>query len=268
MKKNNYKLVEKFIENADGAVKRSDIVRGTGMKLGNFKVIMNELMESGKVQRIGVRGRNVQYIWAEPAVIEPEQPTGKQFGEVWTVDRKCKIKADALLVISCTEGTAVCYPVFGSIKNFMKPDYTMRWTDKEGVKRYVSTLRFMNIGEERLAERIAVLNEAEKECLRTCVLTALNIEIPTEKEISVQRIEVPVEKIVEKEVPVEVEKIVEVEKVVEKPVEVEKVVEVPVEVEKIVEVEKPIGLSDAEVEKLLLEQKVEIYERILFKKGA
>ena len=87
-------------------------------------------------------------------------------------------------------------------------------------------------------------------------------EVPVEKIVEVEkRVEVPVEKIVEKEVikevPVEVEKIVEkrvevpVEKIVEKevikevPVEVEKIVEkiveVPVEkiVEKIVEVEKP-----------------------------
>ena len=89
----------------------------------------------------------------------------------------------------------------------------------------------------------------------------VRIEVPVEKIVE-KTVEVPVEKIVEKIVEVPVERIVEktvevpVEKIVEKVVEIEKTIEVPVEkiveVDKIVEVEKVV---ETEVEKIVVDDR-------------
>jgi hypothetical protein len=109
--------------------------------------------------------------------------------------------------------------------------------------------------QEELMKQIKELStqKTEKEVVEKIV------EVPVEKVVEKEvRVEVPVEKIVEKEVVKEVP--IEVEKIVEKEVPVEKIVEVPIEVEKVVEkiveipAEKPAPKAKATAPRLTLDE--------------
>ena len=114
--------------------------------------------------------------------------------------------------------------------------------------------------QEELMKQIKELStqKTEKEVVEKIV------EVPVEKVVEKEvRVEVPVEKIVEKEVVKEVP--IEVEKIVEKEVPVEKIVEVPIEVEKVVEkiveipAEKPAPKAKTAAPRLTLD---EAYEKL------
>ncbi len=266
-----------FIKKAKNPVSKKEILEGTGFD-GDFKaeiwkirkVYPEELKTEGKTS-------NVKYFWVEKkkkavysemknhegypdgtagraiANIMKSSSNGKypmvqSFGEVWTC-QKMVDSQEGFLVVSAKEGICIGYMVYPEKTPFMKPDYTMRWSDDNG-KHYISTINPVNLSEKKLEKRIAKLKDSEKECLKTCLLNALSVDIPMQTKVVTKEIEKPVEVI--KEVPIEVTK--------------EVVKEVPVEVVKEVEVVKPIEIhaEAKEIELAVLKAKCEIYEKLVF----
>ena len=266
-----------FIKKAKSPVSKKEILEGTGFK-GDFKgeiwkirkVYPEELKTEGKTN-------NVKYFWVEKkkkvvysemknhegypdgtagkaiANIMKSSSNGKypmvqSFGEVWTC-QKMVDSQEGFLVVSAKEGICIGYMVYPEKTPFMKPDYTMRWSDDNG-KHYISTINPVNLSEKKLEKRIAKLKDSEKECLKTCLLNALSVDLPMQTKVVTKEIEKPVEVI--KEVPIEVTK--------------EVVKEVPVEVVKEVEVVKPVEIhvEAKEIELAVLKAKCEIYEKLVF----
>lgn len=269
--------VLEFIKKAKNPVSKKDIIAGTGFD-GDFKaeiwklrkVYPEELKTEGKTS-------NVKYFWVEKkkkvvysemknhegypdgtagkaiANIMKSSSNGKypmvqSFGEVWTC-QKMVDSQEGFLVVSAKEGICIGYMVYPEKTPFMKPDYTMRWSDDNG-KHYISTINPVNLSEKKLEKRIAKLKDSEKECLKTCLLNALSVDLPMQTKVVTKEIEKPVEVI--KEVPIEVTK--------------EVVKEVPVEVIKEVEVVKPVEIhaEAKEIELAVLKAKCEIYEKLVF----
>lgn len=269
--------VLEFIKKAKNPVSKKEILEGTGFT-GDFK---GEIWKIRKVhpEELKTEGKtnNVKYFWVESkkkAVYSemknhegyPDGTAGKaianimksssngkypmvqSFGEVWSCS-KLVDSQEGFLVVSAKEGTCIGYMVYPEKTPFMKPDYTMRWSDDNG-KHYISTINPVNLSEKKLEKRIAKLKDSEKECLKTCLLNALSVDLPMQTKVVTKEIEKPVEVI--KEVPIEVTK--------------EVVKEVPVEVVKEVEVVKTVEIhaEAKEIELAVLKAKCEIYEKLVF----
>lgn len=256
-----------FIKSSKVPVGKKTIVDATGYN-GDFSWCIKSLMEENEeIQKAGT-SRNATYIWnpkktmysemknsegysdgtAGKAIANVMKSSGKypmrqHFGEVWAISNVVDDQ-EGVLIISAKENTCICYTVYPCKKSFMKPDYTLRWTDDTGT-HYISTINPVNLSERKLGKKLYDIGSGEKECLRKSLMAALDIVLP-EPETKIQIVEKKVE------VPVEVEK--------------EVIKEVPVEVERIVE--KEVYRTDpTEIEMAVLRAKCEIYEKIIFSHG-
>lgn len=108
-------------------------------------------------------------------------PMRQSVGEIWTSSNLVDDQ-EGFLVVSAKEGVCICYNVYPTKKSFMKPDYTMRWTDDIGHTHFISTINPVNLSERKLLKKIGTIGAGEKECLKTSVLNALSIDIPEPQE--------------------------------------------------------------------------------------
>lgn len=254
------KIVE-YLKKYGKPATKQEIINATGVN-GIFDSIMRDIrIKYPQVQKEGT-SRSTKYVWIDDKIpvatkityknsegyndgtankaianvmrtSNGKYPERQGFGEIWKT-KTGQSDVDKFLVISATDGVAIGLFVHESRKGFMKAVHTFTWSDGGMFKKYASVLHIVNYQTDRLISKVGELTDEKKNELAQMVVRAIGLK--PEKEVQV--VEKPIEKIVEK----------------------------PVEVEKIIE--KPIGMSDAEVEKLLMEQKIEIYERILFKRGA
>ena len=286
--------VLEFIKKAKSPVSKKEILEGTGFD-GDFKaeiwklrkVYPNELKSEGKTN-------NVKYFWVESkkkvvysemknhegypdgtagkaiANIMKSSSNGKypmvqSFGEVWSCS-KLVDSQEGFLVVSAKKGICIGYMVYPEKTPFMKPDYTMRWSDDNG-KHYISTINPVNLSEKKLEKRIAKLKDSEKECLKTCLLNALSVDLPMQTKVVTKEIEKPVEVI--KEVQVKDQALInenaeirdQNKKLGNRIEELEKqlaVIELP-------EL-RPVEYRNdpAEIEAAVMKAKIEIYEKLIF----
>lgn len=113
-------------------------------------------------------------------------------GEIWTSSNLVDDQ-EGFLVVSAKEGVCICYNVYPTKKSFMKPDYTMRWTDDIGHTHFISTINPVNLSERKLLKKIGTIGAGEKECLKTSVLNALSIDIPEpEEKVKIVKVNDPI----------------------------------------------------------------------------
>lgn len=264
--------IVKYLKSAGRPVGKVDIVKNAQVD-GVFDSIMRKTREEyPQIHKIGDK-QAALYEWKEAAPApEPKNknaegysdstaskaianvmrqtPTGyperQKFGELWRTGGNNEY--EGILVISAKEGICIGCFVYGSRKGSMKDGYTFTWAGKTG-RHWCSLLNIINFQTRNIVSRIEELDDQKKAELRKLLADTLGYEVT--KETQIKEVEKEVE--VVKEVPVE--KIVE--KVVEKKVGMTED-----------EVQELLDAQEKEFERKLLEQKVSIYEKVLFRKGA
>lgn len=270
--------IVKLLKKEGRPLKRKEIIESGGYAGHNtsyFSCFMDRLMaEHPEIHKNG-RHASTTYEWVEktPAAKKKDEmknaegysdpvagiaianvmrqsvsryPERQRFGELWRTGGNNEY--EGILVISAKEGICIGCFVYGSRKGSMKDGYTFTWAGKTG-RHWCSLLNIINFQTRNIVSRIEELDDQKKAELRKLLADTLGYEVT--KEVEVKEIEKPVE--VVKEVPVE--KIVE--KVVEKKVGMTEE-----------EVQELLDVQEKEFERKLLEQKVSIYEKVLFRKGA
>lgn len=239
---------------------KKEIVSGAGFG-GDFdyaiKVLMNEHSE---IVKGNVRGRTATYCWrskketeekpltnaegysdptAGKAIINAmklsngKYPMRQQFGEVWSTSRVVGDQ-EGVLILFARNSRCIVIPVYPTKKSFFDDEISLRWQTKDEYWHFTSMSSICNYSDNILSKRLYSLSEEDKERVREAVIKVFGAECSFETK-SIETVEVPVE--VEKEVVKEVVR----------------------------EVEVPVQTDKKDIEILLLQQKVEIYERLLFK---
>ena len=196
-------------------------------------------------------------------------PMRQSFGEIWSSSNVVDDQ-EGFLVVSAKEGVCICYGVYPSKKSFMKPDYTMRWSDDKGQTHFISTINPVNLSERRLLKKLGTLGAGEKECLKISALRALGIDIPEAEEKV---------KVVEVSDPKAEKKVLEYSKQCDDLLSKNEALRVNVEKAEKENIELRQKLDcmaqpaveyrtdPVEIEMAVLRTKCEIYEKLIFDKG-
>ena len=294
-----------FIKSSDKPVGKKQILEATAYK-GHFNYAMQTIV-SGDYGIVKNEGSNpalttYSYVVKKPAT-EMKNPEGysdrtagkaianvmrssnggrypmrQSVGEIWTSSNLVDDQ-EGFLVVSAKEGVCICYNVYPSKKSFMKPDYTMRWTDDIGHTHFISTINPVNLSERKLLKKIGTIGAGERECLKTSVLNALSIDIPEPQEkVKIVKVNDPITEKRLNEALSQNEKLgKEVERLKKlgdvQPPEVtinfdadhiEKQARMMEEIEKL---KAEIDAKDKEIELAVLKTKCDIYEKLIFDKG-
>ena len=197
-------------------------------------------------------------------------PMRQSVGEIWTSSNLVDDQ-EGFLVVSAKEGVCICYNVYPTKKSFMKPDYTMRWTDDIGHTHFISTINPVNLSERKLLKKIGTIGAGEKECLKTSVLNALSIDIPEPQEkVKIVKVNDPITEKRLNEALSQNEKLskeVENLKKSASDADLESAEYSLKQAEEIEELKRKINEKDKEIEFAVLQAKCDIYEKLLFDKG-
>ena len=285
-----------FIKSSEEPVGKKRIVEGTGYK-GKFDYAMKMILagDYGIVVNNATNRSLTTYSYvAKKPEAEMKNPEGypdrtagkaianvmrssnggrypmrQSVGEIWTSSNLVDDQ-EGFLIVSAKEGVCICYNVYPTKKSFMKPDYTMRWTDDIGHTHFISTINPVNLSERKLLKKIGTIGAGEKECLKTSVLNALSIDIPEPQEKV---------KIVKVNDPITEKKVLEYSKQCDDllsknealRINVEKAEKENIELRQKIEcmVHSPIEYrtDPTEIEMAVLKAKCDIYEKLLFDKG-
>lgn len=201
-------------------------------------------------------------------------PMRQSVGEIWTSSNLVDDQ-EGFLVVSAKEGVCICYNVYPTKKSFMKPDYTMRWTDDIGHTHFISTINPVNLSERKLLKKIGTIGAGEKECLKTSVLNALSIDIPEPQEkVKIVKVNDPItekrlnEALSQNEkLGKEVERLKKNESEFKLTFDADAIERQAKLTEEIEELKGKINEKDKEIEFAVLQAKCDIYEKLLFDKG-
>lgn len=260
------------VKESKAPINKKEIIAKIGV-VKNFDVVMRDLrVRNPEIQKIG-QAAGTTYIWKEAKPVEVKNKEGytdstaaaainnvmkvstsyperQKFGELWKVSGNNEY--EGILVISAKEGTCIGCFVYDSRKGFMKDGYTFNWSDNTG-RHWCSSLNIVNLRTNYIARKISEVPDQKKSEFRRLLAVTLGTEVT--KEVEVKTV---------------VETKTETVEVGLKDEEVQKLLD---EQEKSYEKrlaerdERERAIKNA-YEAKLLEQKIEIYERILFKKGA
>lgn len=175
-------------------------------------------------------------------------------GDVWKTRSQTGFDEE-VLIVGAHRGISTVLPLY-STPSKASENMWLYWIDYKGVDYVIDVTHISRKPNKYLDSYAYSIDPEELEEIRDLIAQSLCIgEKVVEKVVTK---EIPVEKIVEKVVTKEVKVEVPVEKIVTKTVEVP--------VEKIVtkEVEVPVSDENTKLQIALLEQKIEIYERLLF----
>lgn len=290
-----------FIKSSDKPVGKKQILEATAYK-GHFNYAMQTIVSGdyGIVKNEGSNPALTTYSYGKkkdiPEMKNPEgysdrtagkaianvmrssnggrYPMRQSVGEIWTSSNLVDDQ-EGFLVVSAKEGVCICYNVYPTKKSFMKPDYTMRWTDDIGHTHFISTINPVNLSERKLLKKIGTIGAGEKECLKTSVLNALSIDIPEPQEkVKIVKVNDPITEKRLNEALSQNEKLgKEVERLKKNESEfkltfdadaIERQAKLTDEIE---ELKGKLNEKDKEIEFAVLQAKCDIYEKLLFDKG-
>ena len=278
----NEKITE-FIRTSNRPVSRSEICKATGVKMGSgFKMAMTEIMTlNPKIVRTG-RGRGIKYEYVVTPVklkpeiksmpgmqmknvegytdhtaskaiqnvakAEPEKKIVPAFGDVWTFSKKSDT---TFLVVSVKESTAIGFLVYGNRKEVKETPYTVSWP--RGMWRYyVSTLNVCTYPVYQLGSKLYNFDEANKTKLREKVNALFDIQPAT----NIIKAGIPEE---------EVETMLNEQEAELKKRSEDREAKLQKQIDDLVAENKRI---QDDIGNRLTKQKLDIYERIIFQRGA
>ena len=290
-----------FIKSSEEPVGKKRIVEGTGYK-GKFDYAMKMILagDYGIVVNNATNRSLTTYSYvAKKPEAEMKNPEGypdrtagkaianvmrssnggrypmrQSVGEIWTSSNLVDDQ-EGFLVVSAKEGVCICYNVYPTKKSFMKPDYTMRWTDDIGHTHFISTINPVNLSERKLLKKIGTIGSGEKECLKTSVLNALSIDIPEPQEkVKIVKVNDPItekrlnEALSQNEkLGKEVERLKKNESEFKLTFDADAIERQAKLTEEIEELKGKLNEKDKEIEFAVLQAKCDIYEKLLFDKG-
>lgn len=271
--------VAEYLKGINRPASKKEIVEATHIT-GIFDAVMREVRKTfPNIEKIG-NTVSTKYVWRETEEKRPEPkresvfynasgykdpvagaalsnvmkssgryPEPQRFGEFWRTAGNNEY--EGLLVITAKNGIAIGCFVHGMRKGFMSPEHTFVWSDGTG-KHFCSLLHLVNYQTRNLTNRITCLPDETKTELRKLLGLTLGYDVTTEvKTKVVTKVETEVREVGMKEE--EVQKLLD-----EQEAEAEKKIEA---------LKRTITELQEETKAQLLQQKVDIYEKLLFQKG-
>ena len=269
------------VKSSNKPIPRKDLMKGLDISRASFDRCIREIRDTNPNFKSRINnGHRSEYYWdgeVEPATpiykydyTKTEEgyadPTAAKAMIMFEQSEDDEIKAggiyeyststgkvDKVLVLASANKRATCITLIDYIELWdtdMAEAKPVHWSDNDStlMTSYYCPSKMSVKPFKYFGNKISSVNEKTLNEIKMQV--ALYLDLPT----NVDRvIEVPVEKIVEKEVPVEVEKIVE------------KIVEVPVEKEVVKVTNAPVSIDTDAISLALAKQRAEIYQDILEK---